>query len=125
MIKTDFKKKEIKALRDRILGPIRVMQMTHRKVEATETFLHLRSSVWTTHTAPCVLRGWGGLVGLKLSPVPVCERVKLNVDIPTTSESKALCVCVYVCEQVVTRCINHTLSWRNVTLIYSSQGAPS
>ena len=51
-----------KALGDEILCVIRVMQMTHHKVEDSEI---LRIPVWTAHTDPCVLswvvlRGWGG-----------------------------------------------------------------
>lgn len=75
--------------------------------------------MWTTLTVLSwvVLRGWAEAAGLKISPVPVCERVKLNVDIPTTFESKGFCM--YAC--VVAGCINHL----DITLIYNSQGVPS
>lgn len=71
--------------------------MTYHMVEDTETSFCLRSTMWTTLTVLSwvVLRGWAEAAGLKLSPVPVCERVKLNVDIPTTFESKGFCM--YVC----------------------------
>lgn len=51
-----LKKKKIKALEDKIPGPIKLMQMMmHHKVKDTETFFHLGNTVWTTHTVLCVL----------------------------------------------------------------------